>query len=149
MDRRGAAAVEAAILMPVFVFIFLAMIDIGQAINLRHTVENASREAARMASKDSIESAEEIRSAVIEHLQNAYPNVEPASMGEAVLTSLHYMDTQFGGSTTYTPEDLTEIPSGEAVYVTVSLDFDTVRWLPGFDLWNSGFFEAITVCRRE
>lgn len=136
-------------LMPVFVFIFLAMIDIGQAINLRHTVENASRQAARMASKDDFESAAEIHSAVVEHMQNAYPNVEPACIGQAVSTSLHYVDTSFGGNTTYTPEDLTEIPSGEAVYLTVSLDFDTVRWLPGFELWNSAFFEAKSVCRRE
>ncbi|MDG2184130.1 MAG: TadE/TadG family type IV pilus assembly protein [Mariniblastus sp.] len=149
MDRRGAAAVEAAILLPVFVFIFLAMIDIGQAVLLRHTVENASREAARMASKNATESVTEVHLAVVEHLQNAYPNVESTSMVQAVSTSLFYVDTSLGGNTTYAPQDLTEIPSGEAVHVTVSLDFDAVRWLPGFELWTSAFFETKSVCRRE
>ena len=149
VNRQGAAAVEAAILLPVFVLIFLALIDIGQAINLRHVVENAAREAARMAAKDEHESAAEIHTAVVEHMKSAYPNIVSASIEQAVSTNVYYVDTLYGGNTIYTPEDLAEIPSGQSVHVEVSFDFDQVRWLPGFDWWNTTLFESVSICRRE
>lgn len=149
LDRQGAAAVETAILLPVFVFIFLAMIDIGQAIHLRHSLENAAHEAARMAAKDDFESAAEIRGTILDHLKKAYPKIETPVLEQALTTKFYYIDTQYGGNTIYTPEDLTEIPSGQSVHVEVAFHFELVRWVPGFDVWNSAFFETVTVCRRE
>lgn len=48
-DRRGALAVEMAIVLPVFFLFMFAMIEFGQMNMIRHTVDNASYEAARTA----------------------------------------------------------------------------------------------------
>ena len=47
--RRGAAAVEAAIVLPVFLFLVLGMVDLGVGIFRKQMVGQAARETARMA----------------------------------------------------------------------------------------------------
>ncbi len=48
--RRGAALIEAAIILPVFLFLALGTIDLGMAVFMNHQVAQASRQAARIAS---------------------------------------------------------------------------------------------------
>src|SRR5262245_32908721 len=48
--RRGAAAVEAAIVIPVFLFLFLALIIGGQMIAIHQRVACQAREATRWTS---------------------------------------------------------------------------------------------------
>ena len=48
-DRKGATAVEMALVMPVFVLILFAMFEFTRMIVLRHTADNAAYEAARIA----------------------------------------------------------------------------------------------------
>ena len=48
--RRGAAMVEAAIILPVFLTLCLGMIDLGIAVFQNHAVAEASRQTARIAS---------------------------------------------------------------------------------------------------
>lgn len=48
-DRRGAVAVEMAIVLPVFFLFMFATIEFGRMNMIRHTVDNASYEAARTA----------------------------------------------------------------------------------------------------
>ena len=48
--RRGAAMVEAAIILPVFLTLCLGMIDLGMAVFQNNAVAEASRQGARIAS---------------------------------------------------------------------------------------------------
>ncbi|MEM6799666.1 MAG: TadE family protein, partial [Planctomycetota bacterium] len=48
-DRRGATAVEFAIVAPVFFLILFAMFEFSRVNVLRHTADNAAYEAARVA----------------------------------------------------------------------------------------------------
>lgn len=48
--RRGAALVEAAIILPVFLLLSLGTIDLGLAVFQNHAVAEASRQGARIAS---------------------------------------------------------------------------------------------------
>jgi Flp pilus assembly protein TadG len=48
--RRGAALAEAAIVLPVFLFLALGTVDLGLAVFQNHQVAEASRQAARIAS---------------------------------------------------------------------------------------------------
>src|SRR5262245_37102644 len=50
LNRRGAAMVEAAIILPVFLFLSLGMIDLGLAVFRNHAIAEVSRQAARIAS---------------------------------------------------------------------------------------------------
>jgi Flp pilus assembly protein TadG len=49
-NRRGAALIEAAIILPVFLTLALGTIDLGLAVFMNHQVAQASRQAARIAS---------------------------------------------------------------------------------------------------
>jgi Flp pilus assembly protein TadG len=49
VSRRGAAAVEAAIVLPVFLLIVLGVIDLGAAVFRYNTLSQAARHGARQA----------------------------------------------------------------------------------------------------
>lgn len=51
-DRTGAAAVEFAVVAPIFLLLIFGMIDFGRAMMMSQVVQNASREGARLASTD-------------------------------------------------------------------------------------------------
>jgi Flp pilus assembly protein TadG len=48
-DERGAALLEFALVMPVFVFILYALIAFGMAVSTKHNITNAASEGARAA----------------------------------------------------------------------------------------------------
>jgi hypothetical protein len=51
-NRRGAVAVEFAIVAPILVAIVLGMIELGRAFEMQNLLEVAAREGARFASMD-------------------------------------------------------------------------------------------------
>ena len=50
--HRGQAMAEFALILPVFVLLLVGLFDVGRAIYAYHTVNNAAREAARLAIVD-------------------------------------------------------------------------------------------------
>ncbi|MGB6041722.1 MAG: TadE family protein, partial [Pirellulales bacterium] len=50
--RRGVAAVEFALVAPLFVLMVMGMIEVGRAIMVQQVLTNASREGARRAVLD-------------------------------------------------------------------------------------------------
>ena len=48
-ERKGAAAVEFAVVLPLLLLLFLGTCEIGRAIHIRHTLMAAAREAGRQA----------------------------------------------------------------------------------------------------
>jgi Flp pilus assembly protein TadG len=51
-QRRGAAAVEFAVVAPVFILLVLGMLEYGRMIMVQQVITNASREGARRAVLD-------------------------------------------------------------------------------------------------
>jgi Flp pilus assembly protein TadG len=51
INRRGAAAVELALVLPIFLVTLLAMLEIGNMIRVKNIATNLAREAARAAVK--------------------------------------------------------------------------------------------------
>ena len=49
-DRRGATAVEFAIIVPVFLLLLAGIIEFGQAFRVQHALQNAARRGGRAAS---------------------------------------------------------------------------------------------------
>ena len=47
--RRGSAAVEAAVVMPVIVTMLLGMLEVGRLVEVQEIMNNAAREGARQA----------------------------------------------------------------------------------------------------
>ena len=107
--RRGAAVVELAIVLPVFVLLVIGAIDVGRAIMVRHKLVEAARAACRLHAIQDEVTPEQV-SDVIDKL-----------MGDANLT---------GYSSTFNPASANDIQHLAPVTATVSTPYDEVSWLP-------------------
>ncbi len=139
-DRRGAAAVEAAIVFPLIALILLGSIDVGQSIYVAQVVNEASREGARRACRYETSSEDEVRAAVVDLINESF------SAASNVGVRINFSDTDgnpiAGG-------DLSAITSGTEIAVQVVVDYDSVRWTSGFAGLNGSSIETTTVMRRE
>jgi len=141
--RHGAAAVEAALILPVLVILTLGSIDIAQYVNLSQLVTNASREGARLISRKQSEATTDIENAVRSYLQDSLPQLSAAQISAA--TTITIRDKNDGPIAN---GDLTTIESGDPISVEVAFDYSVVRWLQGPN-WNGNSSQCKTVCRRE
>jgi Flp pilus assembly protein TadG len=51
-DRRGQTIVEFALILPIFILLLVGIIDFGRAVYASSTIQNAAREAVRVAIVD-------------------------------------------------------------------------------------------------
>lgn len=86
MERRGAALVEFAMVLPILMLCFYGMIEISRVLLLQHTVDTASYEGARCAivpgasSQDAINCATDLLTTA--KLKNATVTVTPSVITE-------------------------------------------------------------------
>jgi Flp pilus assembly protein TadG len=115
--RRGVAAVEMAVVLPVFVTVIMGVIEIGRGIMVGQLMTNAARESARMAIIDGSTNTT-VSNAAKTFLQTA-ANVAPGDVTVTITTS-----TTGGGNNVANakPQDL--------VTVNLSLPYSKVSWLP-------------------
>ena len=127
-DRRGAALVEAAVVLPIFFLAILALVEFGRAMMVGQLVTNAAREGARRAILYGSDAAE-VRGHVTEFLENA-ADIAPEHVDLTVAV-------RPGPDRTGTPPDgLDDAESGDRVTVRVIVPWDqagwgTLRWLGG------------------
>jgi Flp pilus assembly protein TadG len=134
--RRGAAAVEFAIVAPVFFLLVFGMIEFGRMVMVQQILTNASREGARKAVLDGSTTAD---------VQNT------------VITMMNDAKIAVGaGNVTITPTNPATAQYGDPVTVTVAVPFSQVSWLPAPMLLSflpAGqtdiTLRATTVMRRE
>jgi Flp pilus assembly protein TadG len=126
--RRGAAAVEFAIVLPVFVILVFGMIEYGRMVMVQQVITNASREGARRAVLDGA-TASAVQTAVASYLTNASVN----GANQAVVS----------------PANLATAASGDPITVTVSVPFSAVSWLPSPMYLGGKTLSATTTMRRE
>ena len=127
--RLGAAAVEFALVAPLFFLLVFGMIEFGRMVMVQQVITNASREGARKAVLDGA-SATNVKSSVVTYMSNG---------GVTISTS----------NVTISPTDPTTAAAGDPVTVTVSLPFSQVSWLPSPMFLGSRQMTASTVMRRE
>lgn len=107
--RRGLAATELAVCLPVIVLLVLAMIEACTMIFLKQSLTVASYEGARTALRQNA-SAADVRSAC-----------------EAVLADRRVQ----GGSVTLSPSNLNAVAPGEYIDVVVSAPTESNSVIPG------------------
>ena len=112
--RHGAAAVEFAIVAPVFFLLALGLIEIGRMVMLQHSMTNAAREGCRVAGLASSIDATVVDSHVRDYLQSV--------VGSSALDATKVRVTG--------PETLTGIESGTDLVVAVELNYADATWLP-------------------
>ena len=126
-NRRGAAAVEFAVVAPLFFLLIFGMIEFGRMVMVQQVITNASREGARVAVLDGATTAE-VTSAVDGYMVSAAVD---------------------GVNISVTPNPPSSAGYGEAVTVSVSVPFDQVSWLPSPMFLGGNTLSATTVMRRE
>ena len=142
--RRGSAAVEAALILPIILVLTVGGIDISQYVNLAQIVTDSSRQGARVACRNGTGTVGEVEDAVMDYLAGSFPQLSDTQLEDAVAVEVLHSD-----GSAITNGDLTTVPSGDAISIRVSFDFDDIRWFSGPDYWNGNVNESTTFCRRE
>jgi Flp pilus assembly protein TadG len=124
--RAGAAAVEFAIVVPIFVLLVIGFIELGRALMVQQVLTNASRVGARSA---------------------AMVNSTEAEVADAVT------DYAAGAAVPATQVEISPNPAtantGQEITVTVSVDFANVSWLPAPWFLNGATLNASSIMRKE
>ena len=141
--RRGAAVVEMAVVSPVLLLTAMGIVDVGQYVSIAQIVNNASREGARVAIRSDTDSVSEVEATILADMTDAFSGVLPDTINSALQVSV---TDEYG---TISGGDLTLVDSGSEISVTVTFNYQSIRWAPsGFFGADSGI-EAETIMRRD
>jgi Flp pilus assembly protein TadG len=125
-NRRGAAAVEFAMVAPLLFLVVLCSIEFGRAMLVKQVLTSASRVAAREAS---------LRHATLSSVTAAAQSfTENAAI--------------FNTEVSVSPSP-TAASTGDSITVTVSVSFDNVSWLPSSWFLGSVQLSGTSVMRKE
>jgi hypothetical protein len=164
--RSGVAAVEAALMLPLLVIVTFGAIDLAQYITLGQVVCNASREGARIASRNDVKSIEDVENAITQYLANSMPHLSENQLAAAACIQI---STQDGDVAYFDDDDYAEtsgnghghghahghgsdssststLKSGDPISIQISFDFSSIRWLRGISYSDPS---TTTVCRRD
>jgi Flp pilus assembly protein TadG len=126
-DRRGAALVEFALVVPVFFLMVFGILEFGRAMMVEAALANAARAGARAAAMDGAR-VSDVTDAVNGSLSCAgLPDVTP----------------------TVAPNPPSNAAAGQNVTVTVKVPFSQISWLPTPQWLGSVSLTATSIQRRE
>jgi Flp pilus assembly protein TadG len=125
--RLAAAAVEFAVVAPVFLLLVFGMIEYGRMVMVYQILTNASREGARAAVLDGATTSS-VTTSVNTYMTNALIS---------------------GATVSVSPNPPSNAQYGDPVTVTVSIPFSQVSWLPSPMYLGSQTLTSVTAMRRE
>jgi len=133
-NRRGAAAVEMAVVLPIFIMALLGIIELSRGIMITQLLENAAREGARMSILDGTTNSQ-VQTSAQTFMQNA-AHISPSNVTVTI---------NINGSN---GASLANAKQGDLVTVTVSVAFSNVSWLPPNYL-KGATLSALAAMRHE
>jgi Flp pilus assembly protein TadG len=124
--RRGAVAIEFALVLPIFLLLVFGVIEVGRMVMVYQILTNGAREGARYA-------------------------IVPGRTEENTIAVMDdYFDNTTVGAATATispaPEDA---DSGDMLTATVSVPFGDVAWSPDWLGWFDYTFSVSVAMRKE
>ena len=148
LARRGAAAVEFAVVAPVLVLLSFGMVELGQFVNVAQIVTNASYEGVRQAARPQPDNNGKqyvmtIDGAVKDYLVQTFPNVPVANVRSATTVTVTSAGAGILGN------DLMNVAKGSQISVQVVFQFGTVQWIPGFGFVDGRNVAATTIMQRQ
>jgi len=111
--RKGAAVVEVAVVLPVFLLLVAGAIDVGRAIMVQHKLVEAARAGCRLYCVTEEQTEEDARAMIAKVMEDA--NLD------------RYAVDLF-------PDSSDDIEHKAPVYVTVSVPYDEVSWMSSWFL---------------
>jgi Flp pilus assembly protein TadG len=120
--RRGVAAVEAAVLLPLALMLMLGTWEVGRMVEVSQILNNAAREGGRSASTGQFTNSQ-VQQTVLNYLMNAGL---PSSLATVTVTDLTNPST-----------DCTAANEMDQLRIAVSIPFTAVRWSAATLVTNS------------
>ena len=120
--RRGAAIVEAALVLPIFFMVILGIVEFGRAFMVTQMVQNAAREGCRRAITGGYSNA-----SIISEVKS---DLTAAGISSADVT-VTITVTVASGNPTVSGNDVTAATTKDLVNVVVTIPFDEVALIPG------------------
>ncbi len=111
--RRGVAAVEAAVTLPIIVVLLLGMLEVGRLIEVQEILNNAVREGARQAA-GGVSTSSKVQQAVLNYLSRAGLTTTGATVTVTDLTS--------------PSTDVSTAAQNHRLQVSVTMPLKNVRW---------------------
>lgn len=134
--QRGAAAVEFAVVAPVFILLIFGMIEYGRMVMVQQMLTNASREGARRAVLEGATDSD-VRTVITNYLTPAHIPVTSSDI-----------TIQVGDPPTTAAISTADF--GDPIHVSVGINFGQVSWLPSPMYLSSGTrMTATSVMRKE
>lgn len=124
--RQGVAAVEFALVVPIFLLLVFGIIEFGRSLMVQQVLVNASREGARRAVLENA-TASAVAETVSDYLKGASVDVPKSGI-------------------TISP-DPAEVFNNQEITVSISVNFSDVSWMPPFIY--DGDLQASTTMRSE
>jgi Flp pilus assembly protein TadG len=124
--HRGAAAVEFALVAPVFFIFIFGLIEYGRLVMVQQILTNAAREGCRVAILTTATTTS-VTTAVTNYLTSAGIS---------------------GSTPTVSPNPATAT-TGQTITVTVTIPFSSVSWLPTPQWLGSTTLRAVSAMRTE
>lgn len=141
--RRGAAAVEMAVVSPVLFLTAIGIVDVGQYVGIGQVINNASREGARVAIRSNTESVSEVEAVILTYMTDALPGVP----SDTISSALQVRVTDETG--TIPNGDFTAVGAGSEISVQVTFDYQNARWAPTSFFTGNTVLQTTTIMRRE
>ncbi len=137
-NRRGTAAVEFALVAPVFFLLVFGMIEFGRMVMVQQVLTNASREGARIGVLDGTTTtliSDTVENYLISaNISSGVATIQPGAIDDETGADKPYADADYG----------------DGIEVMVSVPFGQVSWLPSSFFGNGDLvLSATSVMRRE
>jgi Flp pilus assembly protein TadG len=110
--RSGVAAVEFALVAPIFFLLVFGLIEFGRMMMVQQALTNGAREGSRVAVMPNTKNGADVEAAIRDYLQSVMAN---ANTGEVRVT---------------VPGNLGTVTSGATLTVSVEVDYLDVSWVP-------------------
>jgi len=139
--RRGTAAVETAVLLPILTLLVLGVCELGWYVYCAQVLNNAARQGARAAAHYGNSNAE-VEAAVHDSLSNS---VEL----DAHAITVRLAKLSANGEEHYQILDLSDNEQGEPIRVTVSVDYGEIGFATNMLGLDMGKLSGYAVMRRR
>jgi Flp pilus assembly protein TadG len=128
--RRGAAAVEMAVVTPLLFMLILGILEFGRMLMVQEVLVNGAREGARRAVLTGSTKGD-VETVIDNYMTGATINKDKVT-------------------TTISP-DMTGLKAGDPVTVTVEVPFSDVSWIPGVSFFglNDVKMKSSVIMRKE
>jgi hypothetical protein len=137
LRRRGVAAVEFAVVLPLLLLLLVGIWELGRIINVQIDLNNAARDGARLAAQSAIVNSSGAYTQI--HFNTGTPNIDAAIRAHlmaAGITNLNnlaielqFVESVTGGAPTGTTQTDPYLGvKNQRFRVRITIPYDNVRW---------------------